>query len=253
MTDTPPRGPGRLDDRVALITGASRGIGAAVAKRYAAEGAQTVLVARTVGGLEEVDDEIRAAGGKPATLVPMDLADFDRIDQMGQAIFDRFGRLDVLVGNAGLLGTLSPMPHIEPETWDSVMKVNVTANYRLIRSFDPLLRASVAGRVIFVSSGAAHGARAYWGVYAVSKAALEMIVLTYADEVKRTDLRVNLINPGPVRTAMRAHAYPGEDPMILPAPADIMQPFVELAEAGCTRHGEVVRAEVTTPVSAPAA
>ncbi|MFQ5955723.1 MAG: SDR family NAD(P)-dependent oxidoreductase, partial [Kiloniellales bacterium] len=226
--------------RIALITGASRGIGAAVAKRFAAEGAHPVLVARTVGGLEEVDDAIRAAGGKPPTLVPLDLRDFARIDDLGRSLYQRFGRLDVLVANAGQLGTLSPMGHIAPETWEAVMAVNVTANYRLIRSLDPLLRASPSGRAIFVSSGAAHGATAYWGVYAVSKSALEMMVKTYAAEVEKTRLRVNLLNPGAVRTAMRAQAFPGEDPMTLPAPDDVTDAFVALAEEACTRHGEVV-------------
>ncbi len=230
----------RLEGRSALITGASRGIGAAVAMRFAAEGARTILTARTVGGLEEVDDAIRAAGGTAPTLVPLDLAEFDRIDALGGALHDRFGRLDVLVANAGLLGELSPMAHLGPETWDAVMAVNVTANYRLIRSLDPLLRASPAGRAIFVTSGAAHLATAYWGVYAVSKAALEMMVRTYAAEVARTALRVNLLNPGPVRTGMRAHAFPGEDPTTLPPPDEITDRFVALAEVSCTRHGEVV-------------
>ena len=230
----------RLEGRSALITGASRGIGAAVARRFAAEGAQTILAARTVGGLEEVDDAIRAAGGAAPTLVPLDLGEFDRIDALGAALHDRFGRLDVLVANAGLLGTLSPMAHIGPETWEAVMAVNVTANYRLIRSLDPLLRASPAGRAIFVTSGAARLVTAYWGVYAVSKAALEMMVRTYAAEVARTALRVNLLNPGPVRTGMRAQAFPGEDPTTLPAPDEITEAFVALAEEACARHGEVV-------------
>ncbi len=230
----------RLEGRSALITGASRGIGAAVARRFAAEGAQTILAARTVGGMEEVDDAIRAAGGAAPTLVPLDLGEFDRIDALGAALHDRFGRLDVLVANAGSLGTLSPMAHIGPETWAEVMAVNVTANYRLIRSLDPLLRASPAGRAIFVTSGAARAATAYWGVYAVSKAALEMMVRTYAAEVARTALRVNLLNPGAVRTGMRAQAFPGEDPTTLPAPDDVTDRFVALAEAACTRHGEVV-------------
>jgi NAD(P)-dependent dehydrogenase (short-subunit alcohol dehydrogenase family) len=233
---------GRLDGRRTLITGASRGIGAAVAKRFAAEGAQVVLAARTVGGLEEVDDAIRGASGAAATLVPVDLRDIDQIDAIGRAIYERFGGLDVLVGNAGLLGTLSPIAHTDPAVWDEVMAVNVTANYRLIRGLDPLLRAGSAGRAIFVTSGAAHAATAYWGAYAVSKAALEMMVKTYAAEVARTRVRVNLLNPGPIRTAMRAHAFPGEDPMTLRPPEAIAETFVALAEAACTRHGEVVSA-----------
>ncbi len=230
----------RLEGRSALVTGASRGIGAAVARRFAAEGARTILTARTVGGLEEVDDAIRTAGGAAPTLVPLDLAELDRIDALAGALHDRFGRLDILVANAGVLGELSPMAHLGPETWEEVMAVNVTANYRLIRSLDPLLRASPAGRAIFVTSGAARAATAYWGAYAVSKAALEMMVRTYAAEVARTALRVNLLNPGPVRTGMRAQAFPGEDPMTLPTPDEITEAFVALAEEACTRHGEVV-------------
>ncbi len=171
--------PGRLQGRISVVTGASRGLGAAIAKRFAGEGSHVVLVARTVGGLEEVDDAIRAAGGA-ATLVPLDLTDFDRIDEMGGALAQRFGRIDVLVGNAGILGTPSPMGHIDTQVWDRVIAVNLTANWRLIRSFDPLLRASDSGRAIFVTSGAADGAHPYWGAYAVSKAALEAMVKTWA-------------------------------------------------------------------------
>ncbi len=232
----------RLEGRVALITGASRGIGRAVALRFAEEGARLILTARTQGALEEVDDEIRKLGDG-ATLVAEDLTDFDTIDRMGAAVFERFGRLDVLVGNAGQLGVLGPIGHTDPETWDQVMAVNVTANWRLIRGFDPLLRASPSGRAIFVTSAITQEARAYWGAYAVSKAALETMVLTYAAEVAKTQLRVNLIDPGATRTAMRARAYPGEDPMCLKTPESLAGLFVELADAACTRHGEVVRAD----------
>ncbi len=235
---------GRLRDRIALVTGASRGIGAAVARRFAHEGAHVVLAARTVGGLEEADDAIRAAGGS-ATLVPLDLADGDAIDRLGRALYERFKRLDVLAACAGDLGTLTPVSHIRPAEWDRVIAVNLTANYRLIRSLDPLLRASPSGRAIFVTSGAARGPRAYWGTYAVSKAGIEMLAGIYADETRQSHLRVNLIDPGRVRTKMRAHAYPGEDPMSLPHPDEVTDPFVELAEAACTRHGETVR--VTAP------
>lgn len=234
-------GAGRLASRISLITGASRGIGAAVAKRFAAEGSHVILVARTVGGLEEADDAIRTEGGT-ATLMPMDLTQFDKIDQMGAAVAERFGRLDVLVGNAGILGTLSPTGHIEPQAWDQVIAVNLTANWRLIRSFDPLLRASGSGRAIFVTSGAADGVHPYWGAYAVSKAALEAMVRTWAGEVTKTPLKVNLVDPGALRTRMRAEAYPGEDPMTLKPPEAVTDVFVELAESACTRHGEVVRA-----------
>ena len=235
-------GNGRLAGRIALVTGASRGIGAAVARRFAAEGAQLVLVARTVGGLEELDDRIREDGGQGATLVPLDLREFDAIDRLGASLYERFGHLDVLVGNAGVLGTLSPVGHIEPPDWAEVLDVNLTANWRLIRSLDPLLRRSEAGRAIFVSSGAAAAAHAYWGAYAVSKAALEMLVKTYAAELAKTNVRANLIDPGALRTAMRAKAFPGEDPETLRTPEAIAETFVELAEAACTKNGEVVRA-----------
>ena len=231
---------GRLEGRIALITGASRGIGAAVAKRFAEEGARLVLTARTPGALEEIDDEIQKITGEPATLVPLDLTDFDAIDQMGAAIFERFKKLDILVGNAGQLGTLSPMGHLKPEVWAGVMDVNLTANWRLIRSMDPLLKASDAGRAMFVSSAVGRKARAYWGAYAVSKAALEMMALIYAAEVEKTNVRVNLINPGATRTAMRAKAFPGEDPNTLNTPESITGTFVELAEASCTRNGELL-------------
>ena len=233
---------GRLHDRIALVTGASRGIGRAVAKRFAQEGAHVIAVARTQGALEELDDEIRFMGGA-VTLVPADLGDHAKIDQMGAAIFERFGRLDVLVGNAAILGILSPVGHVDPDTWDQVLRINLTANWRLIRSFDPLLRMSESGRAIFVTSGAADGPTAYWGAYAASKAALEMMVLTYAAEVKKTPLRVNLVDPGIVRTSMRAQAFPGEDPLKFKAPEEISGIFVDLAAADCSRHGEVVRAQ----------
>jgi NAD(P)-dependent dehydrogenase (short-subunit alcohol dehydrogenase family) len=227
---------------VALITGASRGIGAAVARRFAAEGARLILAARTVGGLEETDDAIRQAGGERATLVPLDLGQGDQIDQLGAAIYERFGRLDVLVGNAGTAGTLSPVGHVSPKDWDEVMAVNVTANFRLIRSMDPLLRQSDSGRAIFVTSGLAQRAIAYWGPYAASKAALEMLVRIYAAEVEKTKVRVNLLNPGIARTASRAKAFPGEDPSTVPSPDTKTERFVELAEAACTLHGERVQA-----------
>ena len=231
---------GRLAGRIALITGASRGIGAAVAERFGAEGAQVVLVARTVGGLEEVDDRVRRAGGKAATLVPLDLKEQDAIDRLGASLYERFGRLDVLVGNAGVLGTLSPLGHVQPADWDEVMAINLTANWRLIRSLDPLLRRAEAGRAIFVSSGAAAMTSAYWGPYAVSKAALETLALTYAAEVAKTAVRVNVLRPGVLRTAMRARAFPGEDPESLEPPEAVAGLFVDLAETACKRHGEVV-------------
>ena len=240
MGAAPDRSPGRLADRVALITGASRGLGAALGKLFAREGAHVVLVARTVGGLEEVDDAIRA-DGHSATLAPLDLTDREQIDQMAAAIAQRFGRLDVLVGNAALLGGLYPTGQMPDALWDSVFALNVTANARLIRAFDPLLRASGTGRAIFVTSRAAQTARAYWGAYAASKAALETLVKVYAAEVERFAVKVNLIDPGPVRSQMRAQAFPGEDPLSLPSPDDIAPWFLGLAEAGCMRHGELIR------------
>ena len=235
-------GAGRLAGRIALITGASRGIGAAVARRFAAEGARLVLLARTVGALEELDDEIRADGHTPALLVPFDLREFDKIDHLGASLFERFGRLDVLVGNAASLGILSPAGHVSPKTWQDTLDVNLTANWRLIRSLDPLLRQSDAGRAIFVTSGVAAGVIAYWSPYATTKAALEMLVKTYAAEVTKTKLRVNLLDPGVRRTRLRAEAFPGEDAARLAPPEGVSNAFVELAEAGCARHGEVVRA-----------
>ncbi len=232
---------GRLSGRVALVTGASRGIGAAVAVRFAAEGAHVVLMARTVGGLEETDDAVRAAGGT-ATLIPQDLRKLDELEKLGPALFERFGRLDVLAANAGILGGLTPVAHMAPAKWDEVMTVNVAVNHRLIRTLDPLLRASDAGRAIFVTSGAGSTPRAYWGAYAVSKAALDMMVRIYAEEVRQTNLRVNLLSPGAIRTKMRAEAFPGERPDSLPAPDAITEAFVALAEPGCTRHGETVKA-----------
>jgi NAD(P)-dependent dehydrogenase (short-subunit alcohol dehydrogenase family) len=201
-----------------------------------------VLVARTAGGLEEIDDGIRAAGGS-ATLVPMDLRDHEAIDRLGAALFERYGKLDIMVGNAGLLGTLTPIAQVKPAEWAEVLDVNVTANWRLIRIMDPLLRAADAGRAMFVTSTVGHAVRAYWATYAVSKAALEMMVGIYAAELQKTNLRVNLINPGAVRTRMRAKAYPGEDPETLKTPDEITDVFVELAEPACTRHGETVSAQ----------
>src|SRR5215468_10496328 len=199
---------GRMAGRLALITGASRGLGAATALAYAREGAHCILLARTVGGLEEVDDQIKAIGGS-ATLVPLDVTDGPGIDRLGAALHERYRRLDVLVGNAAILGILSPIGHIDPAVFERVMAVNVTANWRLIRSLDPLLRQSEAGRAIFVTSGIARRPVAYWGAYAASKAALDMLVGIYAAEVAHTAVRVNLFNPGPMRTNMRREAFPG--------------------------------------------
>jgi NAD(P)-dependent dehydrogenase (short-subunit alcohol dehydrogenase family) len=212
--------------RIALVTGASRGVGRALALALADAGVHIVALARTQGALEALDDEIRALRpgiDNPATLVPCDLTDFAAIDRLGEALYRRWGRLDILVGNAGMLGPLSPLHHVEPKQWEAVFAVNVSANWRLIRSLDPLLRASSAGRAVFVTSGAASNAelRAYWGPYAASKAALDALVRTYAAETLNTSaIKVMLANPGPLRTRMRATAMPGEDPLSLRTPEE---------------------------------
>jgi len=215
---------------IALVTGASRGIGRAVALELARAGAHVVALARTQGALEELDDEIKAFGGM-TTLVPCDLADHDALDRLGAGLYERWGRLDILVGNAGILGPLSPLPHVDPKDWAQVMAINVTANWRLIRSLDPLLRAAPAGRALFVTSAAAHRAemKPYWGPYAVSKAALETLARTYAAETATTsNVKVMLANPGPLRTRMRARALPGEDPQSLQTPEAFARKCAEL-------------------------
>ena len=234
MTNINPTKP--LNGRIAVITGASRGIGAAVAKRFAAEGAHVVLLARTVGGLEETDDAIRADGGQ-ATLLPIDLRKPNDIEKLGPALLERFGKVDILVANAAVLGALSPVAHSDLKMWQDVFSTNVMANVRLIRSLDPLLRASDAGRAIFVTSGIAGSDTPFWGAYAASKAALENIARTWAAEVKDTPLKVNILDPGVVRTTMRADAFPGENPDTLPPPENITQSFVDLATPDCTDHG----------------
>lgn len=231
-----------LEGRVALVTGASRGIGYFTAIALAEAGAHVIAIARTVGGLEELDDAIKAVGGE-ATLVPMDLTDAEAYPRLAAAIDGRWGKLDILIGNAGALGTLSPMGHIKLKDWAQVMDVNVNANFLLIRALDPLLQKSDAGRAIFVTSGASKNQRAYWGAYATSKAALDAMINVYAKECDKTNVRVNLVNPGPMRTGMRAKAMPGEDPETLPHPRELTPLFVELASPSCTRHGEWVQFE----------
>jgi NAD(P)-dependent dehydrogenase (short-subunit alcohol dehydrogenase family) len=216
-----------LADRIALVTGASRGIGRATALALARAGAHVVTVARTVGGLEELDDAIRSGGGS-ATLVPLDLKDVPGIARLAAALKERYGRLDVLVGNAGILGPLSPLDHVEPKAWDEVLAVNVSANWHLIRSMDALLKQSAGGRAVFVTSGITAHPRAYWGPYAVSKAALEVLAKTYAAETASTAIRVNLFNPGATRTRMRAAAMPGEDPAELKTVAPVAEKILEL-------------------------
>jgi NAD(P)-dependent dehydrogenase (short-subunit alcohol dehydrogenase family) len=231
----------RLKDRIALITGASRGVGRAVALVFAREGAHVLLLARTRKALEEVDDQVRAHGGK-ATLIPLDLADGKAIDALGPSLYERFGRLDVLVGNAGILGRLTPLTHIPSEQWERALAVNVTANWRLIRTLDPLLRRSDAGRVIFVTSGVAHSGRAYWAPYSVSKAALDTVAKTYANETADSPIKVNLIDPGATATRMRAEAYPGEDQATLRTPEQVAEKFVVLATPQWTETGQIVEA-----------
>lgn len=228
-----------LDQRVALVTGASRGIGRAVALDLARAGAHVVAMARTQGALEELDDAIRAEGSE-ATLVPCDIKDFDAIDRLGAAIHERWGKLDILVANAGVLGPITPMSHVDPKQWDNIIAVNVTANYRLVRSLDLLLRASDAGRAVFISSGAAQRAelRPYWGPYAISKGAVDVLARTYAAETATTSpIKVMSVNPGPLRTKMRAQAMPGEDPETLKTPDQLSPKLVELCLPSWTETG----------------
>jgi NAD(P)-dependent dehydrogenase (short-subunit alcohol dehydrogenase family) len=230
-----------LGGNIALVTGASRGIGAAAAIELARRGAHVVITARTQGGLEETDDAIRAAGGS-ATLLPLDLAEGEQVDAIGPSLFQRFGRLDVLVHNAGALGRLTPVGHILPDDWADVTAVNLTAAWRLIRTCDPLLRNADAGRAVFVTAGRARAPKAYWGAYGATKAGMEHLVLTWADEVKTTRLRVNLFNPGATATRLRGQAMPGEDPTTLPEPEDVAPSLAALCLPGEQRHGALVRA-----------
>lgn len=218
-----------LRDRLAVVTGATRGIGRACALALGEAGAHVVAVGRTQGALEELDDAIRAAGGHPATLVPLDLTDGSGIDQLGLELFHRGGRLDILVHAAGFLGGLRPAAHIPPEIWDKAVATNLTSAFRLIRSLEPLLKASDAGRAIFLTSRRAAAPGAFWGSYAATKAGLEALARCWADEVDASPLRVILLDPGAMRTAMRKQAYPGEDPATLPEPAEIAPLIVELA------------------------
>lgn len=204
------------------------------------EGATLIATARRAGALEELDDTIKARTGRNTTLIPLDLAKMDRIDSLGPALLERFGRLDVLVANAGMLGLLSPLGHIQANVWQQVMDVNLNANWRLIRILDPLLKRSDAGRAVFVTSGAARGDKAYWGPYAVSKAGLEALVNTYAAELENEPVNVNLLNPGPLRTAMREKAFPGEDPAALPKPEDLVEAFIALATPDCRWNGRLL-------------
>jgi NAD(P)-dependent dehydrogenase (short-subunit alcohol dehydrogenase family) len=236
MNDSP------QNQRVALVTGASRGIGRAAAIALAGQGLHVILSARTAGALEEVDDEIRGSGGS-ASILKLNLAHGDKIDALGPTLYERWQRLDVLVAAGGILGRLSPLSHMPTEEWEQVLRINLTANWRLIRTLDPLLRRSEAGRAVFVTSRAARKIRAYWGPYATSKAALEALVKTYAAEVETTPLKVNLLDPGPTRTAMRAEAYPGEDRSRVKPPQALAPLILHLTSPDCDTHGEVITAE----------
>lgn len=227
-----------LKNRIALVTGASRGIGYFTALELAKAGAHVIACARTVGGLEELDDAIKAVGGS-ATLVPFDLADMNAIDALGASIFERWGKLDILVANAGVLGVISPIGHIEAKTFEKVMNINVTATWRLIRSVDPLLARSHAGRAVIISSAAAHKCRPFWGPYSASKAAVEALARTWAGESRSTALRITSVDPGATRTAMRAQAVPGEDPATLPHPCEVAKAILPLVGPDVTETGKL--------------
>lgn len=237
---------GEFDGKVALVTGASRGLGAAAARALAAEGAHVILIARTVGALEEIDDLIQADGGS-ATLVPYDLLETAGIDGLAAPLLERWGRLDMLIGNAGMLGQVSPLSQVEPATWDKTFALNVTANWRLIRALDPLLRRAPAGRAVFITSGITRNLPAYWGPYSASKAALEAMVVSYARELEQTAVRVNLLNPGPTRTALRAQAYPGEDATKLPGPEHIARSLLPLLRPDFEGNGLWIAGDTLVP------
>ncbi|MEP3427518.1 MAG: SDR family NAD(P)-dependent oxidoreductase [Roseibium sp.] len=227
-----------FEGRVALVTGASRGIGYQLAKQLGQRGAHVIAIARTVGGLEDLDDEIKAAGGQ-ATLVPVDLMDYDALDRLGAAIYERWQKLDILIGNAGMLGVLSPLGHISPKDFEKTMAVNVTANWRLIRSLDPLLRQSDAGRSLFLTAVQASTCTAFWGLQSISKAAVEAMARTWANESLQTNMKINLVDPGPTRTGLRAKAMPGEVPENLPEPGLVAEELLELVKPDVLETGKL--------------
>jgi NAD(P)-dependent dehydrogenase (short-subunit alcohol dehydrogenase family) len=227
-----------LAGRTAVVTGASRGIGRAAALALAEAGAHVIAVARTVGGLEELDDAVRTKGGS-ATLVPVDLRDGAAIDRLGAAIYERWGKLDMLLANAGILGVVTPLAHLDPKTWDEVLAVNLTANWRLIRSLDALLRASDVGRALFLSAGATNARLPFWGAYTITKVALEAMVATYAAEIANTKARANAFNPGPLRTRLRAAGNPGEDPATVPLPETITPHIVRMLSPDYSENGAI--------------
>jgi NAD(P)-dependent dehydrogenase (short-subunit alcohol dehydrogenase family) len=228
-----------LDGKVVLVTGASRGLGYQAALEAARRGAHVIAIARTVGGLEDLDDDIKKLGGS-TTLVPLDLRDYEAIDRLGLSIFQRWGKLDGLVANAGLLGTITPLAHLDPKDFEQAFGLNVTANYRLIRSLDALLRQSEAGRAVFLSSGVIRGVRPFWGLYSASKAALEVMVRSYADELSVSKAKANIFDPGRMRTQMRAKAYPGEDPDTLPHPSAAAPALIDMIMPGYDLNGQRV-------------
>ncbi|MDA0780881.1 MAG: SDR family NAD(P)-dependent oxidoreductase [Rickettsiales bacterium] len=232
----------RLDGKIALVTGASRGIGAAVAIKYAEEGAHVIIAARTATALESVDDEIKKINGN-CIIVPVDLTEYQKIDQLGALIYERFGKLDIIVSNAAQLGHLSPLHQIDSKVWEKIIALNMTANYRILRSMDPLLRMSDSGRGIFVTSAVVQNDSPYWGAYAVSKAGLEKLVKTYAAEVRQSNIRVNLVDPGQVDTKMLAEAMPGLDMSNIKKPNEITEIFVQLAESSFDKNGEIFKAQ----------
>lgn len=243
----------RFKDRIALVTGASRGLGRAFALGLAREGAHVVISARSAGALEDLDDEIRAVGGS-ATILKLDLRLGDKIDQIGPLIFQRWGKLDVLVAAAGILGPLSPLPHVSADSWQSVLDVNLSANWRLIRTLDPILKRSEAARALFVTDSAASGEQAYWGPYGVSKAGVDALAKSYAAELENSDVRANLLDPGPMRTGLRDKAYPGEDKTNLTEPADVAAFALPLLLPSTSDNGTLVRyASAAKKVGAPTA